>query len=328
METHLTHELKTVLATNPLHPQAVEILEDKVRLLTSPDTTFETLRKLSKDVDGIIVRAQLPDDICDYAPKLRGIVRHGVGLDFIPVESATKSGVAVANLPGCNTQTVAEYCFSQLFNLRRPLFKADEVFRKNGWDKARSIASEFVEIRGSTLGIVGVGTIGTRIASIALALGIRVLGCSRSNKVMPVGVQSVSLDDLFSCADAVILSCALTPETRGLVDDRLIRLMKRSAVLINAARGPVLDTLALLDALHQGRIAGAALDVFDIHPIVPNHALFRCPNLLLTPHIAAITESSSRVMGVGAANEMLRILAGEAPENLVNPDYLVYRNNK
>ena len=105
-------DLQIVLATNPLHPDAVSMLAGKVRLVTAPDARFETLRTRAADVDGIIVRAQLPDDICDHAPKLKGLVRHGVGLDFIPVDAATRVGVAVANLPGCNTQTVAEYCFA------------------------------------------------------------------------------------------------------------------------------------------------------------------------------------------------------------------------
>ena len=106
------------------------MLESSVRLVIAPDARYETLNAMAADVDGIIVRAQLPDDICDHAPKLKGIVRHGVGLDFIPVAAATRRGIAVANLPGCNTQTVAEYCFAQMLNLRRPLTMADEILSR------------------------------------------------------------------------------------------------------------------------------------------------------------------------------------------------------
>jgi D-3-phosphoglycerate dehydrogenase len=321
----LENDLQTVLATNALHSHAAEMLEGKVRLVICPDARFETLRKLAGDAHGIIVRSQLPDDICEHAPLLKGLVRHGVGLDFIPVESATCNGVAVANLPGCNTQTVAEYCFAQLLNLRRPLVKSDALLRAEGWDRARAIANDFGELSGTTLGIIGVGVIGTRIAEIASALGMKVIGSSRRKKVTPVYVEHVSVEEIFLRSDAVILSCALTPETRGLVSERLINSMKASALLINVSRGPVLDTAALVDALMHGRIAGAALDVYDVHPLETSHALLRCPNLLLTPHIAAITATSFRAMSLGAATEMLRILAGKDPENLVNPKYRQYR---
>lgn len=314
-------ELQTILATNPLHADAVSLLESKVRLVIAPNAHFDTLRAMVADVEGVIVRAQLPDDICDHGPKLKGLVRHGVGIDFIPVEAATRKGIAVANLPGCNTQSVAEYCFAQLLNLRRPLLRADGLLRAEGWDKARAIASDFGELGGTTLGILGVGAVGTRISAIALAFGMKVIGASRPSDPMPSGVERVTTDDLFTRADAVVLSCALTPETRGIANAARIRSMKPSAVLINASRGPVLETAALVEALNHGRIAGAALDVYDAHPLEAGHALLSCPNVVLTPHIAAITATSYRAMGVGAAAEMLRILAGEEPLNLVNPDY-------
>jgi D-3-phosphoglycerate dehydrogenase len=321
-------ELQTVLATNPLHADAVAMLEGKVRLVTAPDARFETLKALATGADGIIVRAQMPDDICDAATRLKGMVRHGVGLDFIPVEAATRHGVAVANLPGCNTHTVAEYCFAQLLNLRRPLFKADATLRSAGWDKARVMANDFAELGGTTLGVLGVGAVGTRVAGIALAFGMKVIGASRPSDPMPAGVERVEVDDLFPRADAVILSCALTPETRGIASAARIRSMKPNAVLINASRGPVLDTSTLVEALNSGTVAGAALDVYDVQPLEAGHALLRCPNVLLTPHIAAITATSYRAMGVGAAAEMLRILAGDEPKNLVNPDYRQFRSQR
>lgn len=314
-------ELKTVLATNALHPAGVAMLEGRVRLITAPDARFETLNAMVSEADGIIVRAQLPDDICEHGARLMGLVRHGVGLDFIPVEAATRKGIAVANLPGCNTQTVAEYVFAQLLNLRRPLVRVDGVLRSQGWDKARAMANDFAELGGSVLGIVGVGTIGSRLAAIAAAFGMRVIGVSRPVDPMPAGVERVPIDELFWRAEAIVLSCALTPETRGIANAARIRSMKSTAVLVNASRGPVLETAALIDALREGRIAGAALDVYDTHPLPPSHALFECPNLLMTPHIAAITSTSYRAMSVGACAEMLRILDGKEPQNLVNPEY-------
>ena len=313
--------LPTVLATNALHPDGAALLAPHARLIVAPDTSADTLRRMARDADGLIVRAKLPDDIFDCAPRVKGAVRHGVGLDFIPVEAATAKGIAVANLPGCNTQSVAEYVFGALMHLRRPLATADAAMRARGWNAARPMADSFAEIGGSTLGIIGVGTIGQRIAAIgAGGFGMRILGVSRRPGRMPPGVIEVDLDTLVRDADAIIVSCALTPGTKGLVDARRIGLMKRSAVIINVSRGPVVATAALLDALDRGAIAGAALDVHDVQPLKPDDAVFACPNLLLTPHIAAMTTTSSRVMSVGSVEEMLRILRGEDPVNFVNPE--------
>jgi D-3-phosphoglycerate dehydrogenase len=310
-----------VLLTNPIHPDGAAILAPHARLVTAADTEPATLRAAAADADGIIVRAKLPDDIVEHAPKLRGMVRHGVGLDFIPVKAATARGIAVANLPGSNTRAVAEYCLSAILHLRRPLHRMDALMRSRGWGPARAVAEDLSEIGGTVLGILGVGTIGRRVAEIARdGFGMTVLGTSRRKGSMPQGVAEVSLDELFSRSDALVISCALTEETRGLVSARLIGRMQPHAVLVNVSRGAVLETAALLDALKTGRIGGAALDVFDVQPLAPESALFDCPNLLLTPHVAAITASSSRAMAIGAAEEMLRILRGERPLNLVNPD--------
>ncbi len=316
----------TVLATNALHPDGNALIAPHARLIVAPDTADDTLRELAREADGIIVRAKLPDDIFEHAPRLKGAVRHGVGLDFIPVEAATAKGIAVANLPGCNTRSVAEYVFGALMQLRRPLGVADAVLRGKGWNAARPLSEGFAEIGGSTLGIIGVGTIGKAIASIGdSGFGMRVIGASRSKGRMPAGVEEVELDDLFQKADAIVLSCALTAETKGLVDARRIGLMKRTAVLINVARGPVVVTQALLEALKQGAIAGAALDVHDVQPLAHDNPVFAAPNLLLTPHIAAITATSSRFMSVGSVEEMLLILRGQDPKNLANPGYRAQR---
>jgi D-3-phosphoglycerate dehydrogenase len=207
-------------------------------------------------------------------------------------------------------------------HLRRPLHRLDARMRGEGWATARAVADSLTELNASTLGIFGVGTIGRRIAGIARdGFGMTVLGTSRRRGSLPAGVQEVTLDDLFTRSDAVVVCCALTDETRGLVDRDLLDRMRPHAVLVNVSRGAVIDTPALVDALQSGKLAGAALDVFDVQPLPPNEVLFDCPNLLLTPHIAGITATSSRAMAVGAAEEMLRILRGEQPLNLVNPGH-------
>jgi D-3-phosphoglycerate dehydrogenase len=275
-----------------------------------------------KDANGIIVRAKLPDDIVDHAPRLKGMVRHGVGLDFIPVDAATARGVAVANLPGSNTSAVAEYAMSALLHQRRPIHLMNALMRDKGWGASRATAESFIELNGSTLGILGVGTIGRRVAQIARqGFGMKVIGTSRRKGSLPADVEEVSLDQLFARSDALVICCALTNETRGLVNAARIDQMKPDAVLVNVSRGAVVESAPLITALKAGKLGGAALDVFDIQPLPADNALFDCPNLLLTPHSAAITASSSRSMAIGAAEEMLRILRGEQPLNLVNPGH-------
>jgi D-3-phosphoglycerate dehydrogenase / 2-oxoglutarate reductase len=315
-------EKPIVLLTNAMHPDGEAILAPHVQMIVPPDAGAETLRQWAKHADGIIVRAKLPDDIVDHAPRLKGIVRHGVGLDFIPVAAATARGIAVANLPGSNTNAVAEYVMSALMHLRRPLYRLDAGLRGEGWNAARPMADSLPELGGSTLGILGVGTIGRHLAGIARnGFGMKVLGTSRRKGSLPEGIEEVSLQDLFARSDAIAVCCALTDETRGMVNRDLIGRMKPSAVLVNVSRGAVIETSALIEALRARKIGGAALDVFDVQPLPPSDALFDCPNLLLTPHTAGITATSGRAMAVGSAEEMLRILRGEQPLNLVNPAY-------
>ena len=316
-------DLPTVLITNAMHPGGEAVLAPHARLVVAPDAGAETLRRLARDADGIIVRAKLPDDIVDHAPRLRGMVRHGVGLDFIPVEAATRRGIAVANLPGSNTQTVAEYFFSALFHLRRPLGRLDTRFRADGWGPARAMADDAFEIAATTVGIIGVGAIGGRIAQIARnGFGMTVLGASRHKGQARPGIEEVTLEELFRRSDAIAVTCAFTEETRGLVSAARVGMMKRDAVLVNMSRGPVVETVALIEALHRGAISGAAIDVYDAQPLSPDSPLFACPRLLMTPHVAGLTATSLRQMSVGAAEEMLRILRGERPLNLVNPEHL------
>jgi D-3-phosphoglycerate dehydrogenase len=315
-------EKPLVLLTNAIHPDGEAILSPHARLVVAPDTKPETLREWAAEAEGIVVRAKLPDDIADYAPKLRGMVRHGVGLDFIPVAAATARGIAVANLPGSNTNAVAEYCMSALMHFNRPLHRLDSLMRGDGWAAGRASAEHLAELSGTTLGILGVGAVGRRVAKIARdGFGMTILGTSRTKGSLAAGIEEVSHEDLFARSDAIVVSCALTDETRGLVDASLIARMKPRAVLINVSRGAVVKTDAIVEALKAGRIAGAALDVFEEQPLPADSVLFDCPNLLLTPHSAAITANSSRAMSVGAAQEMVRILRGEQPLNLVNPDY-------
>lgn len=311
-----------VLLTNPIHPDIQPKLAAQVDLIIAPDTSADTLRRYVADVHGLVVRAQLPTDIFDHAPHLRAVVRHGVGLDMIPMEAADRHRIPVANVPGSNTSAVVEYCLAAMLTLRRPLAAIDAELRHAGWSAARPLADHTAELEGMTCGIVGVGAIGSRLAQAAAGLGMSVLGLTRRPESLPPGVQPAAREALFANADIVVLCCPLTAETRGLANAGMINSMKPGAILINVSRGPVVETAALLDALRRGHLGGAALDVHDIQPLPADSPALDVPNLLLTPHIAGITDSSMRRMSEGAIANLLALLRGDPAPNIVNPHVL------
>lgn len=312
--------LPRVLLTNPIHPDLLPELQRHCEVVTAPDTQAATLQRLVRDVDGLVVRAQLPPDLFDHATRLRAVVRHGVGLDMIPVAAATAKGIAVANLPGSNTTAVVEYAIAAMLQLRRGLATLDARLRSEGWAAARPLADGGLELAGATCGIVGVGGIGARLAAVAQGLGMRVLGLTRRPDSLPAGVQAADKTQLFAESDVVVLCCPLNESTRGLVDAATLAGMKPGAILVNVSRGPVVDTPALLAALRAGRLAGAALDVHDRQPLQPDDPVLHCPGLLLTPHVAGITATSMLGMSRGAVTTLLALLRGEQPANVVNPE--------
>jgi len=311
--------LPRVLLTNPIHPELQSTLAQHCEVVLAPDTRPETLIRLAGDAHAIVVRAHLPPELFDHAPHLRAVVRHGVGLDMIPVEAATARGIPVANLPGSNTAAVVEYCVASMLHLRRGLATLDARLRGEGWSVARPLSDAATDLAGSTCGIVGVGAIGSRLAQVASALGMRVLGLTRRPQALPAGIEAADKATLFAQSDVVVLCCPLTEQTRGLVDAATLGTMRRSALLVNVSRGPVVDTVALVAALRAGRLGGAALDVHDRQPLTGDEPAFDAPNLLLTPHIAGVTETSMRSMSVAAIATLLALLRGERPANVVNP---------
>ena len=189
------------------------------------------------------------------------------------------------------------------------------------WDNARALGAGTREIAGMTLGIVGVGAIGRRLAKIAYrGFGMRVLGNQRRLDRLPPEAEPAALDPLVAASDFVVVTCPLTKETHHLFDRERFARMKPGAWLINVGRGAVVQEQALIEALRARRIAGAMLDVYEHYRIAPGHSLFALDNLVLTPHLAGMTVESRSRMSEAAAEEMLRMLAGEAPQNFVNPE--------
>ena len=309
-----------VLLTNPIHPQLLPLLEAHCDVIVAPDTSPATIAHLITDVEGLIVRAQLAPGVFDNASHLRAVVRHGVGLDMIPVTAATARGIPVANLPGSNTAAVVEYCVAAMLHFRRGLALMDTRLRTESWAAARPLADQGTELRQSVCGIVGVGAVGAQLAGVAAGMGMRVIGLTRRPEAIPAHVEAVTKQALFEQADVVVLCCPLNAQTKGFVDAATVARMKPTAILINVSRGPVIDTAAVLAALKSGALGGAALDVHDQQPLTGQEPLFDCPNLLITPHVAGITATSLHGMSHGAVHTMIALLNGDRPVNVVNPE--------
>jgi D-3-phosphoglycerate dehydrogenase len=308
-----------IFSTHGLHPEAAAMLAaaGELRIATAPDPA--TLLAEARDAAVIIVRAPLPEALIG-APSLRAAIRHGAGIDMIPLAAATAAGVLVANVPGANARTVAEHVILVTLALLRRARLIDRDLRHHGWAAARAHADVAHDLAGRTLGIVGMGAVGRALLAIARGFGLDVIAHTRTPAALPEGVRHVPLDTLMAAADVIVLACPLTPETTGLVGRDRIARMRPHALLVNVSRGRVVDEAALVDALTAGRIGGAALDVFATQPLPPDHPLLGFDNVIVTPHLAGITDESMLRMGTGAAAEALRVLAGALPVNLRNPD--------
>ncbi|GAB5505627.1 MAG: hydroxyacid dehydrogenase [Rhizobiaceae bacterium] len=310
-----------IFSTHHLHPDAAALLEQlgTLRYASAPD--LDTILNEGTQAEIIVVRAPLPPELFDRAKDLRAAIRHGAGLDMIPVEAATKAGVLVANVPGANARSVAEYAFFSAMALLRRFRIVDSKLRNEGWTVARNEADFARDLSGLTLGVVGYGNVGQAVSAIAAGgFGLDVLVSSRTKRETPEGVRFAELDELASNADVMVLCCPLSDETRGMVDAKLIARMKPGAIIVNVSRGPVIDDDAMIAALREGRIGGAALDVFATQPLPADHPYLTFDNVLITPHMAGITEGSMRRMGLGVAAEAKRVLAGELPLNFCNPE--------
>ena len=310
-----------VFSTHPLHERAAALLKDHGKLTVATAIDAVTLADEARDADIVIVRANLPPVLFERARKLRAAIRHGAGLDMIPMEAATRTGVLVANVPGANARTVAEHAIWTSMALLRKFRRVDRDLRETGWLAGRAHAESGNDLSGRTIGIVGFGSIGRHIADIAAkGFGLEVIVNSRTPGDLPGHVRFASVDELVEASDIVVLSCPLTLETTGLIGRDRIARMKPRALLVNVSRGPVVEDAALIEALSAGRIGGAALDVFSTQPLPPDHPYLGFDNVIVTPHMAGITEESMMRMGIGAAQETIRVLSNELPINLRNPD--------
>ena len=296
-------------------------LDDQLDVQIKTGLTEQELVRVIPAFSALIVRSQtrVTADILNAAAKLRVVGRAGVGVDNVDVETATRRGVVVLNAPGGNTISTAEHAFSLLLSMARKIPHADANVRNKNWDKKNF---EGVELYNKTLGVIGMGRIGSELTRRAIAFGMRVvaydpyLSVTRARSLQVELVDE--LDDLLASADFISLHTPLTAETRHILDAARLQKTKRGVRIINCARGGLIDEGALAEALQDGRVAGAALDVFEIEPLPSDSPLRSAPNLVLTPHLGASTVEAQESVGIEIAQSIRAALLEGTIRNAVN----------
>ncbi len=286
--------------------------------------TKEELMEGVKGKDALLslLTDTIDEDIIDAGKDLKVISNYAVGYDNIDVEAATERGIAVTNTPGVLTEATAEIAWALMMAVARNVVQGDEFVRKDrfeGWDPTLMIGHE---LHGKTLGIVGMGNIGSKVAEISQSFQMDVIyyNRSRNQKVEDeIGAEYVELDELLSRSDFVSLHVPLTEETEGMIGSEELKKMSEDSYLINTARGEVVDEEALVKTLKDGGIAGAGIDVYADEPHGANPEYYDLENVVLTPHLGSASYRAREGMSVMAAENIIAILEGEEPENIVNP---------
>lgn len=291
--------------------------EADAELIVAEKTDAAALADLARDADAIMTNwAKVPESVIAAGPKLRIVARLGIGLDNIDIEAATRRGIVVTNVPDYCVIEVAEHSLALLLALARKVaFYHQQT--KSGQYRLQS-GPTLRRMEGQTLGIIGFGRIGRKLAEKALALGICVLAAGRGHKEPPPGVTWCAIGELLERSDYISLHVPLVPQTRHLIGAAELARMKPSAYLINTARGGLIDTAALAAALSAGRLAGAALDVQDPEPPDLSQSPYNDARVIVTPHAAFVSAESLENLRTRTATQVAARLRGEQPENVVN----------
>jgi len=318
--------VKKVLFMQPIYPTGVEWLKGKVEFAEPPKDAYdpESVKRAVAEAQGVIVRvAPFTGEMVRAAPRLEVIGRYGVGVDNVDVDTATRLGIPVVYTPLGNYESVAESAIGMMLALAKKLPEADRASRSGNYQARLSFIA--MELRGKVLGVVGLGRVGGRVAEIA-GRGLEMKTVTYDPYIPQERAASLraelvdNLDDLLRRADIVTLHTPLTPETRHLIGGRELALMKPTAFLINTARGAVVDEAALIEALREGRIAGAGLDVFEPEPPRPDNPLFAMENVILAPHVAAHTTEALGRVSLTVCQQVYKVLSGERPDFIANPE--------
>ncbi len=276
----------------------------------------DTRRIMGDAIAGIVSTDPFTADVLAGCPQLRVLARVGVGTDTIDLPTATAAGIAVTITPDTNTAAVADHTIALMLACCRRVLENDNTVRTEEWSRGGSLTGR--ELTGATVGIIGLGMIGRAVAERLAGFGVRLLGTDLPG-VNYAGCEQVGLDALLSQSDIVSLHVPLSPQTRGMIGQRELAMMRRGAIFINTARGSVVDEPALVGALAGGHLAGAGLDVFAQEPPLAS-PLLGMTNVVLSPHIAGISISSQQSMLEMAADSILDVLAGRDCPRVINPD--------
>jgi len=319
--------MSTIFVTRAVPGDALERLRERGHEVAvwpgelPPDADSLANALARSDAALTMVVDRISREMLEAAPVLRIVANMAVGYDNVDPAVAASLGTWVTNTPGVLAETTADFAFALLMAAARNVVASDRDTRAGGWKTWSPTAFLGPDVHGATLGIVGLGEIGLAMARRVSGFGMRVLYASRTRKAeheAALGCEHVTLDTLLGEADFVSLHTPLTAETRGLMGAEQFARMKRSAILINTARGGVVDQDALVAALEGGQIAGAALDVTDPEPLPLSHPLYRFPNVIITPHIASASMATRSKMASMAVANILAVLDGQEPLNAVN----------
>ena len=311
-----------VLVCDPIAKRGVEVLRQ------TPGLTVEERHGLKgadllaavANVDAIAVRSEtkITREVLAAAKKLRVVGRAGVGVDNVDVEAATERGVIVMNTPGGNTISTAEHSLSMMMALARNIPQACATLKGGKWDRK---SFQGVELYNKTLGIIGTGRIGGEVARRAVAFGMRVLAYDpylTISRAKALQVEMVELDEIFKQADFITVHTPLTDQTRGIVNKAAFEKMKKGVRIINCARGGLVNEADLVEAIQSGKVAGAALDVYETEPLPADSPLLKLPNIIVTPHLGASTSEAQESVGIEIAQAIAEVLGGGGIRNAVN----------
>jgi len=282
------------------------------------------LEEKVKEIDGLycLLTESIDDSLLSLAPKLKVVSNMAVGHNNIDVESATRRGIMVTNTPGVLTETTADLTFALLMATARRLVESSEFLRKGEWKTWSPMLLTGQDVYGSTMGIIGLGRIGESLAKRAKGFDMRILYHNRSRKIEAeerLGIEYADLETLLRESDFVCVMTPYSSETRNLIGEKELSLMKNTAILINTARGGIVNEDALYQALKQGTIWAAGLDVFEEEPVKLDHPLLTLSNVVTLPHIGSASIQTRTLMAQLAATNLLQALVGEVPEHWVNP---------
>jgi glyoxylate reductase len=319
--------LPRVFVTRRLAADALEGLREIAALDVWPGRGApprDALVEGSRQAEGLLclLTDRIDGALLEGCPRLRVISSLSVGLDHVDLRTATERGIPVGHTPGVLAETTADLAFALLLAAARRVVEGDRFVREGGWTQDRVWEPELLlgrDVHGATLGTLGLGAIGQAVARRALGFGMRVLGWARTRRAVP-GVAWTPLRDLLGSADFVSVHVAATPETRHLLNADTLSQMKPGAILVNTARGEIVEERALVEALRSGRLAAAGLDVFEREPLSERSPLRELPNVVLTPHIGSASRATRMRMTQLAVDNLLAGLAGERLPHCANPE--------